>query len=211
MVLDFTIREFARKLAAREPAPGGGAAASYTGALGAAVAGMAVAYSIRKDEEDRARIAELAEGLDYLERLREDLLLFTKKDSEAYGAYSEAKKLPRATEEEKAERGKRIRRALEEALAIPLQAATSCAEGMERLEKLTSMISSRLVTDAGVAARCLGAACRSLWYNVHINAQALKDPRRRRELEKLNEKTEEEITRLEAAIIARVEGKIRDG
>jgi len=88
MVLDFTIREFARKLAAREPAPGGGAAASYTGALGAAVAGMAVAYSIRKDEEDRARIAELAEGLDYLERLREDLLLFTKKDSEAYGAYS---------------------------------------------------------------------------------------------------------------------------
>lgn len=205
MMLDESLREFARKLAAREPTPGGGAAASYTGALGAALAGMAIAYSVKKDETDRARIAELGEGLDFMEQLREDLLAFTGKDCEAYGAYREAKSLPRATPEEKAERKKQVRQALEGALEIPLQAAHRCLEGMERLEQLAGMISSHLITDVGVSARCLSSACRSLWYNVHINVQALKDAKRRRRMENEQERMEEALSEHESVILRHVD------
>jgi formiminotetrahydrofolate cyclodeaminase len=209
MMLDESLREFARKLAAREPTPGGGAAAGYMGAMGAALAGMAIAYSVKKDENDRARIAELGEGLDYMERLREELLELTEKDSEAYGAYRQARSLPRDTAEEKAERKKQVRRALEEALDIPLRAAHRCQEGMERLEGLIGMISHHLITDAGVSARCFGAACRSLWYNVHINARSLKDAGRRLRLEKEEETMEEALAELESSVLKQVD-KIRD-
>ena len=57
---DFTnrsIETFLDDTARRAPTPGGGAIAALTGALGAALARMAAAYSVRKDTPPQTRSA----------------------------------------------------------------------------------------------------------------------------------------------------------
>ena len=48
LILDMSLSDFARACAACEPTPGGGAVAGYTGALGVALARMAMLYSLKR-------------------------------------------------------------------------------------------------------------------------------------------------------------------
>lgn len=203
--MDESLRTFARALAGRRPVPGGGAAADYLGALGAALAGMAIAYSVKEPSEMDDETRPLIEGSSRMEALREELLDLVEKDCEAYGAFSQALKLPKKTAEEKALRKSRIRSSLEQSLSVPLEAASLCLEGLRRLGGLAGRINPRLITDAGVSARCFNAAFHSSWYNVMVNANALKDGERCRELAAKREGMNREIKELEAEILAKVE------
>ncbi len=50
---------------------------------------------------------------------------------------------------------------------------------------MVDLIAPRLITDAGVSARCFSTAFFSCWYNVKINANDLKDPERSESLKVL--------------------------
>lgn len=194
--------EFARDCAEKTPTPGGGAVAAYTGALGASLARMAILYSLpgAKGEPSAQRDASLEQGIQWFETLREDLLLLADKDSAAYAAFSRALKLPKSTAEEKKARKKTVRQALEEALAVPLEAAAQCLEGLRRLEDLQAAINPRLITDLGVAARCLAAGARSCWYNVMVNARSLKQDDRLESISGQWKAAEKETAALERSI-----------
>jgi len=207
MVTNESLQEFAGSLSSKEPVPGGGAAAGYTGVLGTALAGMAIAYSKRNEVDGGGGEAASAldEGAALMERLRIDLLELTDKDCAAYAAFDRALKLPRSSSEEKASRRKEVRRALDIAMKVALDAASKCAQALERLHDLVRFINPRLITDAGISARCLGAALRSCWYNVLVNAVSLADDELVREMSAKREAMETAAALQEERVLKAVE------
>ena len=93
---DDTIAAFLDQLAARVPAPGGGATAALHAAQSAALLAMVARYSDgpRYDADVMSRIVAEADAL------REDALALAEADAAAFGAVAEAYRLPRATEQE---------------------------------------------------------------------------------------------------------------
>jgi len=203
-MLDESLRDFAEKLAARKPTPGGGAASGYTGALGIAAGSMAIAFSIKKDMSPQDK-KKLSEGADLMVALRDNLLLLVKKDCDAYSAFSDAMKLPKSTKQEKEARKEALRVALSEAMDVPFSAANLCLKGLICLDSLTHSINPRLITDVGVGAQCLGAAFRSCWYNVLINLKSVKNEQEILEWKARKAKMESEALLLERRICEAVE------
>src|SRR6266481_2620226 len=97
---DDTIAAFLDQLAARVPAPGGGATAALHAAQAAALLAMVARYSDgpRYDAELMNRIVNEADAL------REDALVLADADAAAFGAVAQAYRLPRETEQEQATR-----------------------------------------------------------------------------------------------------------
>ena len=66
--------DFAERLAAREPVPGGGGAAALVGALGAALASMVANYTVGKPRYAAVE-ADVRLALAQAERIRHELLV----------------------------------------------------------------------------------------------------------------------------------------
>jgi formiminotetrahydrofolate cyclodeaminase len=98
-----------------------------------------------------------------------------------------------------------MKEALEHALAVPLEAASHCVEGLRRLASLAGKISPRLVTDAGISVQCFTAAFHSCWYNIQVNAKDLKDGLRAFELAARRDRMEAEVDGFAARVIGHVE------
>src|SRR5208337_1608442 len=94
---DDTIAAFLDQLAARVPAPGGGATAALHAAQAAALLAMVARYSTgpRYDAELINRIVTEAD------ELREDALALAEADADAFSAVARAYQLPRETEAER--------------------------------------------------------------------------------------------------------------
>src|SRR6266536_4692152 len=94
---DDTIASFLDQLAARVPAPGGGATAALHAAQAAALLAMVARYSDggRYDAGLMRRIVTEADAL------REDALALAEADAAAFRAVAEAYRLPRDTEAER--------------------------------------------------------------------------------------------------------------
>src|SRR5205807_1997744 len=111
-----------RQLAAGQPTPGGGSAAALVGAHGAGLVSMVCNYTVGReqyadvDAEMRGVLARAEELRGQLERAVED-------DVAAYGSYSDAQKLPRETDDEKAARDAALDAALRESTLVPLAVA----------------------------------------------------------------------------------------
>jgi methenyltetrahydrofolate cyclohydrolase len=112
---EVTIAEFLGQLAAREPTPGGGATAALNAAQGAALLAMVARYSdgARYDGELMGRIVSESD------ELRKDALTLAEADAAAFGAVSDAYRLPKQTAEEQAARSAAIAEALAGAARPP--------------------------------------------------------------------------------------------
>jgi len=92
-LIERTLRAFSDELSADTPVPGGGSAAAYAGAMGAALAAMVARIAAKKESSEPMRaFAEEMDGL------RADFLRFVDEDSAAYGRVATAMKLPRKTD-----------------------------------------------------------------------------------------------------------------
>ena len=114
--------------------------------------------SWRRLEASRARLQELIQ-----------------EDTEAYGAFSAAMKLPRDTEEQKAERDRRMQETLLGAAKVPLS-ITEEALNVAELSLTAGRIGNvNAVSDAGVAVLLAEAAAQSGALNVKINLGWIED------------------------------------
>jgi formiminotetrahydrofolate cyclodeaminase len=116
-LVDATLHAFSNDLSSDRPVPGGGSAAAYAGALGAALAAMVLRISAKKSP------TPLDEPLRQLDDLRADFLRLVDDDSAAFARVAEAYKMPRATDAEKAARKRRIQAGLLGAARVPLECA----------------------------------------------------------------------------------------
>jgi formiminotetrahydrofolate cyclodeaminase len=171
---DKPVTAFLDELASSAPAPGGGSVAALSGALGAALVSMVCNLTLGKkayaDVQD-----DISELLAESEALRARLTALLEEDVKAYTGYSKAAKMPRATEEEKAERGVVMQAALKVATDVPLSIAEAAVEVMDLCQPAAEKGNKWAVSDAGVAVLVAEAALRSAALNVLINLGSLKD------------------------------------
>jgi formiminotetrahydrofolate cyclodeaminase len=174
MLSDKTLRVFLDELASSAPAPGGGSAAAVLGSMGAALVSMVCNLTVGKKkyadvQGDIEAILEQSEGL----RLK--LLDLMEADVEVYTGVSEAFKMPRGTDEEKATRTAAIQEALKAATLVPLDVAQACVDALALCTPAAEKGNVNAVSDAGVAALAAEAGLRSAALNVLINLGLIKD------------------------------------
>jgi formiminotetrahydrofolate cyclodeaminase len=173
---DKPVTNFLDELASSAPAPGGGSVAAVSGALGAALVSMVCNLTLGKkayaDVQD-----DISDLLTQSEALRQELTDLLEDDVAAYTGYSKAAKMPRDTDEEKAERAKVMEEALKVATDVPLRIAETAAKVMDLCMPAAEKGNKWAVSDAGVAILMAEAALRSAALNVLINlgSFALKD------------------------------------
>ncbi len=174
MLTELTVREYAKRLAAGEPVPGGGSGAALVGALAAALGEMAGNFTIGR-EKFAAVEQEVQSILSVLERQRRRLLELTDADAEAYERVGAAYKLPKSTENEQAARRAAIQEALTAAADVPLAVMEACVNILAQLEQLRQVANPNLLSDVGVSAELSFAALRCAWLNVEVNLAGIKD------------------------------------
>lgn len=187
---DRPVSTFLDDLASNAPAPGGGSAAALGGALGAALVSMVCNLTLGKKAYADVQ-EEIQDLLDQSEALRHELTELVEKDVAAYSGYSKASKMPRGTDEEKAERAVVMQKALKVATDVPLAIAETVVKVMDLCLPVAEKGNKWAVSDAGVAILMAEAALRSAALNVYINLGSLKDAEfaadRRAKLESLLE------------------------
>jgi formiminotetrahydrofolate cyclodeaminase len=165
---------FLDELASSAPAPGGGSTAALSGALGAALVSMVCSLTVGKK-----KYADVQEDIEALleksEALRRELTDLLEEDVRAYTAYSKAAKMPRDTEEQKAERAQAMQEALQVATDVPLRIAEAAVKVMYLCRPAAEKGNVWAVSDAGVAVLMAEAALRGAALNVLINLGSLKD------------------------------------
>jgi len=169
-LVDMTLRVFSDELASDAPVPGGGSAAAYAGALGAALAAMVARIATKRNKD-----AGLGEYIAEVDNLRSDFLRLVDDDSAAFASVAQAMKLPKTTEDEKKARTQRMQAALLAASRVPLDVAKTSRRLLEACERGMSTAPDAAVSDIGVAALLSEAALQGAAMNVMINLSSVKD------------------------------------
>jgi methenyltetrahydrofolate cyclohydrolase len=169
---DDTIADFLGQLAARVPAPGGGATAALHAAQAAALLAMVARYSDgpRYDAELMNRIVTEADAL------REDALALADADADAFGAVAQAYRLPRATEPEKATRSASISSALAGAARPPADVVRTALLLVSLAEDLWPAGNRSMITDVAAAAEAARAAAVTARLIIEVNLKGIRDP-----------------------------------
>ena len=201
-LIDRTLRSFSEELGSERPVPGGGSAAAYAGALGAALCAMVLRISAKKSEEP------LADRITELDNLRGDFLRLVDDDSAAFARVSEAMKMPRGTSEEKAARKERLQAGFLAAARVPLEVAKTSRRLLEACDRGTSLASPMTISDIGVGALMAQTAMRGAALNVMVNLASLDDAGQVKalseELDRVMDGTDEIAERVQDHVTSRI-------
>ena len=169
---DDTIAAFLDQLAARVPAPGGGATAALHAAQAAALLAMVARYSNgpRYDAELMNRIVTEADAL------REDALALAEADAKAFDAVAEAYRLPRTTERETSTRSAAISSALAGATRPPADVVRTALLLVSLAEDLLPAGNRSVITDVAAAAEAARAAAVTARLIIEVNLKGITDP-----------------------------------
>lgn len=96
-------------------------------------------------------------------------------DAVAFNAVSQAYRLPRESDEEKAARAQAIQGALVEAADVPLRVAAVAAEVIGLADRILAGANVNVISDVAVAASAGRSALDSAVINVEINLSAMSD------------------------------------
>lgn len=162
------------RVAAREPAPGGGASAAFACAFAAALVEMAATFALPAEGPEAGGDGRLRELLDRVRELRSEALALADRDAAAYGRVIEAYGLS----PEEPGRAEAIRSALSAAAEPPLALTVAAAETAHLGAEIARSGNPNLVGDARTAVLLAEAATRAAHGLVEINlADAPDDPR----------------------------------
>ncbi len=165
---------FLDEVAAATATPGGGSAAAYAGALGAALVEMVAGLTIGKkryaevEAEMQALRAQAAE-------LRQKLSAAVERDATAFEAVMSAFKLPRENAEQQSARAAAIQQATLNAMHIPWQVAQEAVHVMELAVQCARHGLASAISDSLSGFAMCRAALTAAAYNVRINIHSLED------------------------------------
>ncbi|MCC6260640.1 MAG: glutamate formimidoyltransferase [Anaerolineales bacterium] len=193
---------FLDELASPLPAPGGGSAAAYAGAMGAGLVAMVAGLTIGKKKYAEVE-AEMQAVRVQAEKLRAEMTQAVEDDAAAFEAVIGAFKLPKDTAEQQTARIAAIQFATLNAAYVPLQSVQRSVKIMEFALKCAERGNLNAISDAlsgfAMARACLTAA----GYNVRININSLPDKsagdgylKELADLEKKADKLEKQIKKI---------------
>ena len=162
--------DFLSALSAATPAPGGGSATAYAGALAAALVMMYTGLTLAKKSYAEVR-AEMQAIHDEAARLKDALSAVVDEDARAYTAVMDAYKMPK----ERVERAAAIQQAMRGAAAAPIQVAEQSARvlALARAARTKGLKSAQ--SDLTVAAYLAEAAIKGALLNARENLAAMTD------------------------------------
>lgn len=169
-----SIAIYLESLRSAEPTPGGGSAAAYTGALGAALLAMVCRLTLNsRPGEDTSLLGPTADRLDSLV----DRLSSAARDDEAcYGRYRTAAAMSKASEEEKQARRAAMQDALIAAGRAPLASAGLALQALELAPQVAATGTIHALSDVATAKHLLIASVAGSLVNVEVNIGMIKDP-----------------------------------
>jgi len=165
---------FLDALADGKPTPGGGSAAAYSGAAGAALVAM-VAHLTTGKNKYAAVETQMTNILDRAEQLREELTEAVVRDADAFSAIMAAYKMPKDTPDQKNARAEAVQRATQIAASVPLEVAGMAMEVLELAADVVAEGNLNAISDGATGAALAKAAMIGAGYNVRINTASLKD------------------------------------
>ena len=165
---------FLNELASDAPAPGGGGASAYVGALSAALASMVIAIVGRKRAYESIA-GKLQEQTDMLASCREALVGLVEEDAVAFGALAATWKMPKSTPEERARKSEAQQEALVGACEVPMQIMRICAKVIEIDHDLIGLVDRMILSDVGASVIIALGAMKAAALNVRVNAAYMKD------------------------------------
>ena len=195
MLTELTVKGLLAETAGDAPVPGGGSISALNGAIATALAEMVANLTIGKKKyaDVQDEMAEIAKSVAALQK---ELVLDVDRDSEAYDGVSQAFKLPKETDEEKAIRSAAIQENTKKAALVPMEVARRASALLPSIEAVVARGNQNAVTDGCVAMMCARVAVVGALFNVRINLTSIKD-------EEFVARLREEADRLEADILAR--------
>ena len=167
--LSLSVRDFVAATAAKTATPGGGSVAGVVGALGAALASMALNFTRGKKKfaEHEPYYEHLAGRL---ERCRAMFELLVADDVAAYKLYQESTRLADGPDKEQA-----VQLALAAAVNVPRETAKAAVALLADLREFAPKCSPFLITDLLAAGALAAAVARLSDYNVRVNVPQLAD------------------------------------
>src|SRR5271169_313399 len=192
---DETITAFLDQLAARVPAPGGGATAALHAAQSAA---MVARYSdgAKYDADLMNHVITEADGI------RSDALTLAEADAAAFGAVAGAYALPKDTDEEMQARSAAIATALAEAARPPADVVRLALLLVSLAEELRPAGNRNVITDVAAAAEAARAAAITAQVNIEVNLRGLKEHSALDEMAAMAEVTDDVVARADRVVAA---------
>jgi formiminotetrahydrofolate cyclodeaminase len=175
---EHSIESLVRALAAKEPVPGGGAAAGAVAAIGIGLARMVLAYSIDKKSLAKHTDVNQADNT-ALEVMADRAMALADEDAVAYAVLNALWKLP----EDDMEREAGWDTAVDNAIEAPMQTMALCNEALDRCEAMADRTNTMLHSDLNGAIHLLVAATHVAAENVKVNLPLIKDDARRAAIE----------------------------
>jgi formiminotetrahydrofolate cyclodeaminase len=172
--LSSSIGNFTELVAAGTPAPGGGSVSAYCGVLAASLGQMVCNLTIGKQKYAvvELRVTEIRSELERLSaRLRE----LIGEDAESFEAVLQAYRLPKDSEEQKADRAAQIQIALQGAVDVPVETAQRSFDVLKLLRELADIGNPNALSDVAVGAQLAQVAVKGASYNVGVNLDSISD------------------------------------
>jgi glutamate formiminotransferase/formiminotetrahydrofolate cyclodeaminase len=173
-LIALSLKQYMDETASESPAPGGGSASAYIGALGVALGTMVANLSSHKRGWD-VRWEEFSAWAEKGKEIQNKLLLLVDEDTIAFKMILEAHALPKKTEEEKTLRDKAVQEATKNAILVPFQVMETAFASFGLIKEMVENGNPSSVTDAGVGALAVRSCILGAFFNVRINASGLKD------------------------------------
>jgi formiminotetrahydrofolate cyclodeaminase len=165
-LMGLSARELLESFAAPTPTPGGGSAAAFAGAMGAAL--LAMVASLPKTRHGTAEdMQALGPVTDALNGARERLQALVDEDSRAYEAVMRAYRLPKDDDSDR--RRDAIQQALRQATDVPLEVMRLCEASVRHGAVVARHGNPSASSDVGVGLELLRAAFAGAALNVEVN------------------------------------------
>lgn len=200
--------KFVEVLASKAPVPGGGGASALVGAIGTALGNMVGSLTVGKK-----KYADVEEEMWELkaksDKLQAELLRLIERDAEVFEPLSKAYGMPRATEEEKAEKARVMEIVLKDACSVPMEIMEKCCEAIDIIVEFAAKGSALAISDAGVGVAFCKAALKGASLNVYINTKSMQN---REYAEELNAKCDamlEKYTKIADEVFDSVLGRLK--
>lgn len=187
------------ELASSAPAPGGGAVAALHVATAAGLVEMVTNLTI-----GNPRYAEheptMVEAREAAGAVRAEAIRLADDDARAFTAVTDAYKLPRASDDEKAARTAAIQRALLGAADVPVRTAQAATTVLDLTERILPGANVNVLSDVAVAASSARAGLEAAIINIEINRVAIKDEQEKARLAEAVETIERDLGRADAVV-----------
>lgn len=165
---------FLHSIAAGSATPGGGSAAAFAGAMGAALVAMVARLTVGKKKyaDVEERMQEITSRADIL---RDALQKAVKLDAQAFDSVMAAFRMPKKSAQEKTARAEEIERATHVAAEVPLQVCRDAVEVLALAAEVAEKGNKNALSDAGSAGAMANACLQAAGLNVKINAASVSD------------------------------------